>query len=99
MALALDCALARSPAPASIAVPAASIGTLKRQPNLQDPDGFYEHLIAAQRDLDEGQAQRFLAKLSLILANQIGDSALLREAIDLAREPETSTLNSNDPAP
>ena len=48
---------------------------------------------------DEGQAQRFLAKLSLILANQIGDSALLREAIDLAREPETSTLTSNESAP
>nr|WP_243392867.1 DUF2783 domain-containing protein [Paucibacter aquatile] len=72
---------------------------MKRQPNLQDPDGFYEHLISAQSDLDEGQAQRFLAKLSLILANQIGDSALLREAIELAREPESPTLTSIESAP
>nr|WP_271010038.1 DUF2783 domain-containing protein [Paucibacter sp. B51] len=99
MAQALDRALARSPAPAPIASPAASTATLKRQPHLQDPDGFYEHLIAAQSDLDEGQAQRFLAKLSLILANQIGDSALLRQAIDLAREPESPTLTSIDSAP
>ncbi|WP_333780325.1 FAD-dependent monooxygenase [Paucibacter sp. B51] len=99
VAQALDRALARSPAPAPIASPAASTATLKRQPHLQDPDGFYEHLIAAQSDLDEGQAQRFLAKLSLILANQIGDSALLRQAIDLAREPESPTLTSIDSAP
>lgn len=99
VAQALDRALARSPVATTAPAVAPASAALKREPNLQDPDGFYEHLIAAQSDLDEGQAQRFLAKLSLILANQIGDRALLREAIDLAREPETSTLTSNESAP
>ncbi|MCV2422707.1 FAD-dependent monooxygenase [Paucibacter sp. DJ2R-2] len=99
VAQALDRALARSPVASTAPAVAPASAALKREPNLQDPDGFYEHLIAAQSDLDEGQAQRFLAKLSLILANHIGDSALLREAIDLAREPETSTLTSNESAP
>ncbi|WIW00239.1 DUF2783 domain-containing protein [Paucibacter aquatile] len=95
----MDRALARSPAASTAPAVAPASAALKREPNLQDPDGFYEHLIAAQSDLDEGQAQRFLAKLSLILANQIGDSALLREAIELAREPESPTLTSNESAP
>ena len=54
-------------------------------PNIADPDGFYEELIAAQRGLDDDQADRLLAKLVLILANQVGDRATLREALALAR--------------
>ena len=54
-------------------------------PNIEDPDGFYEELIAAQRGLDDDQADRLLAKLVLILANQVGDRATLREALALAR--------------
>lgn len=59
---------------------------LIRTPNIPDPDGFYEDLVAAQRDLDDAQAQRFIAKLALILANHVGERALLGEAITLARE-------------
>jgi Protein of unknown function (DUF2783) len=59
---------------------------LIRTANIPDPDGFYEELVAGQRELDEAQAQRYLAKLVLILANQVGDRACLREAIALARE-------------
>jgi hypothetical protein len=57
---------------------------LNRQPNIADPDGFYEELIAAQRDLDDEQADRMLARLVLILANHVGDRAVLREALALA---------------
>lgn len=54
-------------------------------PNLPDPDAFYETLVAAQRDLDDEQADMLLAKLVLILANHVGDAAVLDEAIALAR--------------
>jgi len=66
---------------------------LKREPHIPDPDGFYEELIAAQRDLSDEQADLLLAKLVLILSNHIGDRAVLREALTLARD---NTLMMND---
>lgn len=54
-------------------------------PNIPDPDGFYEELIRSQRDLDDEQAEQMNARLVLILANQIGDRAVLSEALRLAR--------------
>ena len=58
---------------------------LTRTPNLPDPDGFYEELINSQRPLDDEQAAMMNAKLILILANHIGDRAVLSEALALAR--------------
>jgi Protein of unknown function (DUF2783) len=58
---------------------------LNRQPNIADPDAFYEELIAAQRDLDDTGAEAFVAKMLLILANHVGDHEVLREAMALAR--------------
>jgi hypothetical protein len=58
---------------------------LNRQPNISTPDSFYEELINAQRDLSDDQADMWLAKLVLVLANHIGDRAVLAEAIALAR--------------
>jgi len=49
-------------------------------------DDFYELLIDAHRDLTDEQSALLNAKLILLLANQIGDIALLREALELARE-------------
>jgi hypothetical protein len=60
--------------------------SLIREPHIADPDGFYEELIAAQRDLSDEQADGLLAKLVLILANQVGDREVLRQALALARE-------------
>jgi hypothetical protein len=54
-------------------------------PNIADPDGFYEELIASQRDLDAAQAAAMNARLVLLLANHIGDRGVLREAIGHAR--------------
>lgn len=59
---------------------------LIRSPNLPDADGFYQRLIDGQRGLNDEQAAMMDAKLVLILANHIGDLAVLREAIELARE-------------
>jgi len=59
---------------------------LIRTPNLPDPDGFYEQLIDAQRDLSDEQADLLLAKLVLILSNHVGDRRVLAEALQLARD-------------
>jgi hypothetical protein len=58
---------------------------LNRNPNIADPDGFYNELIESQRELNDEQADMLNAKLVLILANHVGDRELLREAIALAR--------------
>jgi hypothetical protein len=48
-------------------------------------DDFYEALIEAHRDLSEEQSERVNARLVLLLANHIGDLAVLKEALALAR--------------
>lgn len=58
---------------------------LIRTPNILDPDGFYEELVNAQRDLPDADAQCLLAKLVLLLANHVGERAVLSEAIRVAR--------------
>ncbi len=64
---------------------------LLHEPNIADPDGFYEELIHAQRDLDDDAAALFQAKLLLVLANQVGDRAVLREALAVARRGLVAT--------
>ncbi|WP_395702597.1 DUF2783 domain-containing protein [Aquabacterium sp.] len=67
---------------------------LLHEPNIADPDGFYESLIEHQRDLDDTQAREFQARLLLILANQVGDRQVLDQALRLARDaggPRTSS--------
>lgn len=59
---------------------------LRIDPNLTDPDGFYEALITAQEGLSPEGDQQMKARLILLLANHIGDDAVLREAIALARK-------------
>ena len=58
---------------------------LIHEPNIPDPDGFYEALIASQRALTDEQAERFQAKLLLVLANHVGDRLVLAEAMEIAR--------------
>ena len=53
-------------------------------PNIEDPDGFYQALTDAQRDLSEAEANDMNARLVLILANQVGSLADLKQAIDMA---------------
>ncbi|AZS81603.1 MULTISPECIES: DUF2783 domain-containing protein [Achromobacter] len=54
--------------------------------NLSAPDDFYEALIETHRDLTNEQSQELNAALILLLANHLGDMALLREALQQARE-------------
>lgn len=60
--------------------------SLITQPNLARPDDFYEALIDMHRDLSEEQSQAANARLILLLANHIGDLAVLLDAIREARE-------------
>lgn len=59
---------------------------LNLEPNMQDGDGFYDKLLTAHQDLDKTQSDAFNARLILILANHIGDSNALREALQAAAE-------------
>jgi hypothetical protein len=59
---------------------------LKRDPNVGDPDGLYAALIEAHGDLDEAESLALNARLVLLLANHIGDPAVIREAIAVARK-------------
>lgn len=70
---------------------------LQLQPQLAEPgqryfrdftpgDDFYELLIDTHRDLNDAQSQMVNAKLILLLANQVGDIAVLKQALALARD-------------
>ncbi|MBL6078444.1 DUF2783 domain-containing protein [Belnapia sp. T18] len=54
--------------------------------NLAAPDDVYEALIELHRDLAPEQSRLVNAKLILLLANHIGDAAVLRQAMAKARE-------------
>ncbi|HEY5718551.1 MAG TPA: DUF2783 domain-containing protein [Motiliproteus sp.] len=49
-------------------------------------DDFYEALINAHQDLTDEQSDNLNARLILLLANHIGDIAVLREALAAARK-------------
>lgn len=58
---------------------------LVTDPNIDTPDDFYAALAELHRDLDDQESAKANAKLILLLANHIGDTAVLKEAIDLAQ--------------
>lgn len=49
-----------------------------------EADDFYAELIAAQAHLSDEAAADWLARLTLILCNHIGDREVLRQAFALA---------------
>jgi hypothetical protein len=59
--------------------------TLQLDPNIADADGFYAELIGAHDGLSDDASAAFNARLVLILANHIGDRAVLSEALAAAR--------------
>lgn len=62
-------------------------GALRRSLNLARPDDVYNAIVDAHRDLDDEQCRAFDARLILLLANHVGDEAVLREALAAARDP------------
>lgn len=58
---------------------------LKTQSNFAEPDAAYVALAEGRRGLSAEAAAALDARLSLILANHIGDLEVLKEAISLAK--------------
>lgn len=58
---------------------------MKSDPNIPDPDAFYEALLRANEGLSEAESLFFMNRLCLLLANQIGDQAVLMDAVEAAR--------------
>ncbi len=60
-------------------------GKLRKDMGLKDPDGFYARLIDLHEGLSREESEKLNAKLILLLANHIGDDAVLEEALDYLR--------------
>jgi len=54
--------------------------------NIASPDDFYAALVELHRGLSDEQSELVNARLILLLANQVGDIGVLREAMQRARE-------------
>lgn len=55
---------------------------------MQDPDAVFAALIAAHEGLDDAASRRVDAALVLLLANHIGEDAVVLDAIRTARTTE-----------
>ncbi|MDH7796530.1 MULTISPECIES: DUF2783 domain-containing protein [unclassified Beijerinckia] len=55
-----------------------------------DPDSAYRLLIDAHRSLGDAESAELNSALILILANHIGDSEVLAQAIELAKTTLTT---------
>ncbi len=53
-------------------------------PNLTQADDFYADLVAAHEGLEKSESDAFNARLVLVLANHIGDNAILKHALEAA---------------
>jgi hypothetical protein len=63
---------------------------MKSTLNLQDADGFYEQLLDAHAGLTPAESELLNARLILLLANQVGNTQVLRECIAAAKARETA---------
>lgn len=59
--------------------------SLNLEPNINDPDGFYQELLGTHEGLSKSQSDALNARLILVLANHIGDRAVLRAALQAAK--------------
>ncbi|GAB3364209.1 MULTISPECIES: DUF2783 domain-containing protein [Giesbergeria] len=68
---------------------------LNTQPTLSSYDDFYEALLTAHQGLTTAQSHAMNARLVLLLANHIGDNAVLAQALQLARGQSASTESAS----
>ncbi len=61
-------------------------GIVRLEPAMEDPDRFYEELVAAHEGLTLEESFELNARLVMLLANQVGRDAVLCECIRLAKE-------------
>ena len=62
---------------------------MNTNPHFQDADAFYEQLLDAHTGLSREDSELLNARLILLLANQIGDAAVLKACVDAARDMPT----------
>jgi hypothetical protein len=62
---------------------------MNTQPHFQDADAFYEQLLDAHAGRSRDDSELLNARLILLLANQIGDAAVLKACVDAARDMPT----------
>jgi len=58
---------------------------MKTTLNFQDSDSFYEQLLDAHLGLTRDQSELLNARLILLLANQVGDAAVLADCVAAAK--------------
>ena len=58
---------------------------LNLSPNIAGADDFYAELLAAHEGLSKEESDALNARLLLVLANQVGDRAVLSAAIETAK--------------
>lgn len=68
--------------------------TLKTSLNFQDADAFYESLLDAHSSLGREESELLNARLILILANQLGNTALLQACVAAASQTASPTAAS-----
>ncbi|MBJ6123869.1 DUF2783 domain-containing protein [Microvirga splendida] len=67
------------------------MSTLVVESRFADPDRAYRALIEAHRGLSDEDSATLNSRLVLILANHIGDHAVLQDAIALAKQSMAAT--------
>jgi len=65
-------------------------------PRLSDPDALFAALVAAHEGLSSGASRRLDAKLVLLLANHIGDTGVVLDALRVAQETDEQTDEPTD---
>jgi hypothetical protein len=68
--------------------------TLNTDPNFPSPDEFYAALTDLYAGASNEEAERISARLILLLANHIGDPAVLSEAMTIAGSIKHSAESS-----
>ena len=67
---------------------------LNTKPNIVAADDFYAELLAAHEGMSKAESDAFNARLILVLANHIGDSKVLKQALEAAeRNRHTASLD------
>ncbi|MEM6584103.1 MAG: DUF2783 domain-containing protein [Pseudomonadota bacterium] len=65
------------------------MSSLQLEPNFTDPDAFYAALADIHRDKTPAASEKINARLILLLANQVGDQAILEQALAIASEVDS----------
>ncbi|MCD6071742.1 MAG: topoisomerase [Microvirga sp.] len=72
------------------------MSTLVTESRLADPDRSYRAMIEAHRGLSDEDSAALNSRLVLILANHIGEHAVLQEAIALAKRSMGTAKDSSE---